>query len=104
MTTPVDERFAALVAPYLLRPGYSLERKFASDCLVRDGRIVGLVGREHLIVKVSAARATELVEGGDAERTVIGRHPAKEWVSIPPGSELWEGLLAEADAYIGSLG
>jgi predicted DNA-binding protein (MmcQ/YjbR family) len=98
--------FEQLAAAYEGRPGVSHGRIWHNDGLTVGGKIFAMVVRGELVVKVPAARAATLVDSGTASRFEPSPGRAmREWVSVPlprAGRRSgWEGLVAEAYAYVG---
>lgn len=95
-----------LAADYANRSGVDRATMFGSTGLRVEGRLFAFVGTDgQLIVKVPAARAAALTATGKATPVRIGRHPAREWISIPlPASEedreCWSALLSDAYSHV----
>jgi hypothetical protein len=95
-----------LAAPYLVKPGVAWGRMFSTTGLSVRGKIFAVVNHAgNLMVKVPAARADALEVDGRASRMVMRGREMREWVEMPPerGTAEWEGLLAEAYAYVDAI-
>ena len=64
-----------------------------------EGRIFAMLVEDELVVKLPAARCSELVEDGAAP-FVIGRRQMREWVSVGRGASDWPGLAREALLFV----
>lgn len=101
-----NPRFAAILDAMLSRPGVSHghgKRGFGSNALNVHGKIFCMQtpGRE-FVVKVSAARAKELIESGLGTSFRMAGRPMREWVVCRPeyGTE-WKALALEAYLFVG---
>jgi hypothetical protein len=66
------------------------------DGLLAHGKRFAFLDDDHLVVKLPAARASDLIA-----RRVAGGHEAGEgWVSVS-SIDLWQELAAEAHAFVG---
>jgi hypothetical protein len=95
-----------LAGPYLARPGVAWGRMFSTTGLSVRGKIFAVVNHSgNLMVKVPEGRADELETDGRASRMVMRGRQMREWVEMPPerGASEWEGLLAEAYAYVDAI-
>lgn len=61
-------------------------RMFASDGLKTADKFFGFVGKNALIVKLSAKRVAQLIDKGTGQPCDVGRGPMKEWVCLQPAS------------------
>jgi hypothetical protein len=105
-----EQRFAELCDAFGTRDGVTepadapgREGKFGSAALKVHGRIFAMLVRGALVVKLPAARVTELVETGEGEHFYAGKSkPMREWLALSPGSALdWHALTREALDFIG---
>ncbi len=78
---------------------------FASEGLRVRGKIFALLSFSgDLMLKLPAARTTELIDAGDAERVEMRGRAMREWVFVPTEKpELWRPLVAEAFAYLDEI-
>lgn len=97
--------FDPIAADYLGRPGVDMGRMFASEGLRIRGKIFALVSFDgKLMLKLPAARTTELVDAGEAERVEMAGRSMREWIFVPVESPgLWGPLVAEAFAYLDEI-
>ena len=107
--SPAGERYTALVAAFLGRPGVThgsegpvTRRAFGSDALKVDNRIFAMLVRERLVVKLPRKRVDALVAQRDGQRFDSGHgRLMKEWLALDPGSEQdWEAIATEAMAFV----
>lgn len=101
-----NPRFSAILDAMLSRPGVSHghgKRGFGSNALNVHGKIFCMQtpGRE-FVVKVSPARAKELIESGLGTSFRMAGRPMREWVVCRPeyGTE-WKALALEAYLFVG---
>jgi len=99
-----QERFDELAVDYLARPGVTSARMFGSEGLKSHDKFFAFLDADGgMIVKVPAESAAALVADGAAVPVRVGRHPAREWVSVPEDGDgdlrRWREVLAEAYAY-----
>ncbi len=82
------------------------KRAFGSTSLKTDGRIFAMLVRGRLVVKLPAARVTQLVEDGAGERFDPGKGRAqKEWLSVfTDDLPTWRTLAAEAEDFVSGRG
>lgn len=99
------EIFDPIAARYLELPGVDIGRMFATEGLRIRGKIFALVSfTGDLMLKLPAARTTELVDADDAERVEMAGRSMREWVFVPVGRpELWDPLIGEAYAYLDEI-
>ena len=72
-------------------------RMFASEGLKTGDKFFGFVGKNALIIKVSAERVAELISKGTGQPCDVGRGPMKEWVCLQPTTVArCKGYLVEA--------
>ena len=103
MTTDLLE---SLAGPYLAKPGVAWGRMFSTTGLSVRGKIFAVVNHAgNLMVKVPEARADALEADGRASRMVTRGRKTRERDERPPerGTTEWEGLLAEAYAYVDAI-
>lgn len=98
--------FDELVADYRDRPGVAFGWMMSSPGLRINGKIFAMLVRGHLVVKVPAPRAAELVaDGAGVPFEPRPGRPMREWVLVEPRSGVdWGTLAAEAFAYVATLG
>ena len=66
-----------------------------------DGRIFAMLVNGQLVVKLPAARCSELVERGEARPFTSGRRKMREWVSVGHSdADNWISLAEEALAFV----
>lgn len=100
------ELFDPLADAYLQRPGVDIGQMFGTEGLRVRGKVFAFVGSGGgLIVKVPAARASELADSGAAPRMVMRGREMREWVTVPPeaGADAWGALMSEAFAYLDEI-
>jgi TfoX/Sxy family transcriptional regulator of competence genes len=99
-----DTRFASLVEALAGQAGVSVgtpKRGFGSGTLQVDGRIFAMVSRGALVLKLPAARVSELLAAGQASAFDAGKgRPLKEWAAIGPGNGRWRELASEARSFV----
>lgn len=96
---PRDERFWRLADPLLEQAGVTRSTMMGYPCLRLDGDFIACCdrGTGHLVVKLSEARVTELIDARRAEPFAPNGRRFREWVSIPVRfSRIWPALLDEA--------
>ena len=94
-----DERFWALADPLLARPGVTRSTMMGFPCLRLDGDFFASCDPHtgNLIIKLDAARATELIESGRAQAFAPNGRRFREWVAIPSSRDRsWARLLEGA--------
>lgn len=101
------DRFAALVdalsdAPGVTPPGAGGRRGFGSEALTVDGSIFAMQVRDDVVLKLPAARVTELVAAGTCAPFANGRgSPMRQWAAVTdPSRDL--DLAREALAHVRS--
>ena len=103
-TDPAEERYAALVAELLSKPGVShgVGRGFGADALKVNGSIFAMLTRGQLVVKLPRARVDQMVESGEGTYFDAGRgRPMREWLTVGPTHEGdWSSLAREALAFV----
>jgi hypothetical protein len=94
------ERWEALTAEFLTKPGVTLDRTFGRMSLMVDGKLFASAGPRGLLIKVDAARVSQLIRSGDAGefRSGAGR-VMREWAVATPAAD-WSGLAAESLAFV----
>ncbi|MFI9103040.1 hypothetical protein ACIGXA_21205 [Streptomyces fildesensis] len=71
-----------------LHPGDELGRMLQSPGLKAAGRFYAFTTRHDLVVKLPAARVTELIAGGAGRACdPRGGHPMRQWVRLTPADE-----------------
>jgi hypothetical protein len=70
-----------------------------------EGRIFAMLANGELVVKLPAARVTELVSSGAGRAFDAGKgRPMREWVSVSPADpDAWPGLVVEAYAFVAGV-
>ena len=78
------------------------ERAFGSTSLKTDGRIFAMLVKGRLVVKLPAARVTQLVGDGAGERFDPGKgRVQKEWLVVfAEDLTTWRALAAEAETFV----
>jgi hypothetical protein len=78
------------------------KRAFGATSLKTDGRIFAMLVKDRLVVKLPAARVTQLVEDGAGEHFDPGHgRIQKEWLSVFEGDDrAWRALATESEAYV----
>ena len=99
-----EAAFDGLVASYLTLPGVTEGTGVGGNAGLRTGgKIFAMVVRGTLVVKLPRERVDALVDAGTAERFQPGTgRVMKEWAAV--GADhlgVWEGLVAEAFAFVG---
>lgn len=77
-------------------------RGFGSGALTVGGSIFAMLPDDRLVVKLPAARVTELIESGDGRPFTAGKDkPMREWVEVV-GDDVttWTVLAEEARAFV----
>lgn len=105
--TDVDHRelFEALCAEYAGVTGVSGPSGgsgFGSSALKINNKIFAMLVDDHLVVKLPAARVTELIETGAGLPFDAGKgRPMKEWVTLIGDEEACRALVTQAQAFVG---
>ena len=99
-----EDRFDELVGELLTVDGVSPPaggRRFGSQALRYDGRIIAMLAHGRLTVKLPRPRVDELVAEGTGARFDTGTGaPMREWFMLDARSRLpWLDLVKEALAY-----
>ncbi len=94
--------YTALAERALAWPGVAEGRILHATGLKAGGRVFAFPRRGELVLKLPAARCTELVEDGVARRFDKGDgRPLREWVAVPEArADRWEELAREARAFV----
>jgi len=102
-----QEQWAALVQTMLAQGAATYgsegaQRAFGSTSLKTDGKIFAMLVKDRLVVKLPAARVTQLVEDGAGEHFDPGHgRIQKEWLSVLEGDDgTWRALATESEAYV----
>ena len=82
------------------------QRAFGATSLKTDGKIFAMLVKERLVVKLAAARVSELVESGAGERFDPGHgRIQKEWLAVAGDDPAeWRALAIESEAYVARRG
>ena len=96
----VSDVLAAGIATYGNQGGP--QRAFGATSLKTDGKIFAMLVKGRLIVKLSAARVTALVESGAGKRFDPGHgRIQKEWLEVARDEPArWQELATESEAYV----
>ena len=100
-----NERFAALVhelagEPGVQPPDSTGSRRFGAAALRVDGSIFAMLTDGALVVKLPAARVSELIAAGAGHPFSAGTGRAmREWLTVAADAD-WPGLAREALAYV----
>lgn len=78
------------------------QRAFGATSLKTDGRIFAMLVKDRLVVKLPAARVSELVETAIGERFDPGHgRIQKEWLSVVgEDPDAWRSLAIESEAFV----
>jgi hypothetical protein len=101
-----EKRFAALVdeltaEPGVTPPGADGGRGFGSTALKVNGSIFAMLTHERLVVKLPAARVTQLIGDGAGEPFDAGKgRPMREWLTVGPDQD-WPAVAREALTFVG---
>jgi hypothetical protein len=77
---------------------------FGSNAIKINKSIFAMLVDNRLVVKLPAARVTELISSGDGLPFDAGKGKAmKEWVGLTVDDEICRGLVAEAMMFVGKL-
>lgn len=78
------------------------QRAFGATSLKTNGKIFAMLVEDRLVVKLPAARVSELVEGGVGERFDPGHgRIQKEWLAVSgDDAAAWRSLATESEAYV----
>lgn len=105
---PSAIRFAELVEHFARHRGITLPepstgRNFGASALKVHGSIFAMLTRDHLVVKLPAARVTELIDAGTGEPFTAGKTaPMKQWLTVTTNEpSTWLSLAREAHAFVG---
>ena len=102
------ERWEALVTDVLAAGSATYgneggpQRAFGATSLKTDGKIFAMLVKDRLVVKLPAARVSELVDTGVGERFDPGHgRIQKEWLSVVGDDpEAWRALATESEAFV----
>jgi hypothetical protein len=98
-------RFDDLISAFIGRDGVApgASPGFGNGSLRVDGRIFAMLVRGRLVVKLPAARVSELVEAGEGIHFDANKGtPMKEWLTLDPASGLdWTQIADEAYRFVG---
>jgi hypothetical protein len=97
-----EERYAELVADFLVRPGVGQDGKgFGSSALKTGGRIFAMLSsRGEFVVKLPAGRVAELIASGAGQPYDAGKgRPMREWLALSPNAD-WQPLATEALTFV----
>ena len=78
------------------------QRAFGSTSLKTGGKIFAMLVKDRLVVKLPAARVSELVEDGVGERFDPGHgRIQKEWLAVyGDDPDAWRELATESEAFV----
>ena len=78
------------------------KRAFGSTSLKTGGKIFAMLVKDRLVVKLSAVRVGELVDGGVGERFDPGHgRIQKEWLNVRGSDpDQWRDLVLESEAFV----
>jgi hypothetical protein len=102
--TDPDTAFAAIAQSLLGKPGVTAGTGFGANAGLRTGgRIFAMLAHGELVVKLPAARCTQLVDAATARRFDAGKgRPMKEWITVGEAAHGdWPDLAREALAFVG---
>lgn len=94
-----EQLFWDLVEPMYADPAVTRSTMMGLPCVRLNGRFFASLDRRTaaLLVKLPAARVTQLITAGDGEAFAPAGRVFREWVAIPHlDRERWRSLLAEA--------
>ena len=100
-----EAQFWALAGDLFANPAVTRSTMMGFPCLRINGGFFACVERStgNLIVKLPAARVTELVGSGHGIPFAPNGKVFREWVALPVLDEVeWATLLAEAQGFVGS--
>lgn len=99
-----DARFASLVEELVGQAGVTVgaaKSGFGSGTLQVNGRIFAMVSHGALVLKLPAARVSELSAAGQASAFDAGKgRPMREWAAISPQNRRWRELAGEARSFV----
>ena len=106
------ERWEALVTDVLAAGSATYgneggpQRAFGATSLKTDGKIFAMLVKDRLVVKLPAARVTEVMENGAGERFDPGHgRIQKEWLAVAGDDPAeWRALATESEAYVARRG
>jgi hypothetical protein len=106
-STP-EQQFRALSDEFADDAAVRLEAgddQAGSETLRLDGRIFAMLIREHLVVKLPAARVAELIEARQGKAFDAGEgRPMREWVIVKVADQdSWVNLSREARDFVQTL-
>ena len=77
---------------------------FGSNAIKINKSIFAMLVDDRLVVKLPAARVTELISSGDGVPFDAGKgKPMKEWVGLTVDDDICRELVAEAMRFVGKL-
>jgi hypothetical protein len=103
MTSTPDDRFERAVAAFEGDPRVGPGTGFGGAPGRRvDGRIFAMLRGGELVVKLPAARVSELLASGVARPFDAGKgRPMREWATVPPADpDGWPSLVTEAYTFV----
>jgi hypothetical protein len=98
-----EQLFWVLAEDLLEDPAVTRSTMMGYPCLRADGAFFACVERNtgHLIVKLRAARVTELITSGQALPFAPNGRVFREWAALPvPDSDKWTVLLEEGRSFV----
>ncbi len=100
--TPVDPRFAPIVAAFSRNRDVTRKRMFSSsNVLTVNGKIFAMLVQDRLVVKVPKVRVDELTAAGRGAPFDPGHgRVMKEWIAVREGDADWLALAKEAYRFV----
>lgn len=98
----MTDDFSAILAQELTDPEVSTSRMFGTECLKVVGKVYAMEFKGTLVVKLTKARAAQMVASGVAQVFDPGHgRPMKQWIAVAPDAGLdWAGLIVEAKSVV----
>lgn len=99
-----EEIFRSITRRMLEDPRVSQSKMFGASGLSVNGKYFAMLYKAKLVVKLSEARATQLVAGGEGEPFDPGHgRVMREWVAVSPTKVgAWPRLAREARDFVAS--
>jgi hypothetical protein len=96
----VDAAFAKVADALAGKSVDQVRSRFGTPNLRVGGKVFAMAFKQHLVVKLPAARVAALIEAGTGEPFVMGKRVMKEWVQLAPGRGDWTKLAREARDFV----